>query len=81
MKENALTWVESYLADRTQCVPMADKTSPDLGLHFDVAQGSMLEPKNYCTYTKPVSNIIRRYNVNKSLLCRLYTSVYKFKSK
>ena len=42
---------------------MADKTSPDVGLLFGVPQGSVLGPKNYCMYTKPVGEIIKRYNI------------------
>ena len=32
IKEKALNWVKSYLADRTQCVSVANKTSPGVGL-------------------------------------------------
>ena len=43
-KGKALTWLKSYLSDRTQCVSVADKTSPD---HvFGVPQGSVLGPWN-----------------------------------
>jgi len=42
IKEKALTWVKSYLANRTQCVSVANKTSPEgmysfwctTGIHF-----------------------------------------------
>jgi len=63
IKEKALTWVKSYLADRTHCVPVTDKISPDVDLHFGVSQGSVLGPKNYCMYTKPVGEIITRHNI------------------
>jgi len=63
IKEKAVTWVKSYLTDSTRCVSVADKTSPDVGLLFGVSQGSVLGPKNYCMYTKPVSDIIKRYNI------------------
>ena len=62
IKGKALTWIKSYLADRTQCVSVANKTSPDLSL-FGVPQGSVLWPKNYCMYTKSVGEIIKRYNI------------------
>ena len=42
---------------------MADKTSPDVGLLFGVPHGSVLGPKNYCMYTKPVSEISKRHNI------------------
>jgi len=63
IQKNALTWVKLYLANRTQCVSVANKTSPDVGLLFGVPQGSVLGPKNYCMNTKPDSEIIKRYNI------------------
>ena len=42
---------------------MANKISPDVGLLFGVPQGSVLGPKNYCMYTKPVGEIIKSYNI------------------
>jgi len=42
---------------------VADKTSPDTGLLFGVPQGSILGPKNYGMYTKPVGEIIKRHNI------------------
>jgi len=42
IKEKALTWLKSYLADKTQCVSVTDITSPDIGLLFGVPQGSVL---------------------------------------
>ena len=63
IKEKALTWVKLYLANRTQCVSVVDKTSPDVGLLFGVPQGSVLGSKNYCMYTKPVGKIIKWHNI------------------
>ena len=63
IKEKALTCVKLYLADRIQCVSVANKTLPDVGLLFGVPQGSVLRPKNYYMYTKPVGEIIKRYNI------------------
>ena len=36
---------------------------PYVGLLFGVTQGSVLGPKNYCMYTKPVGETIKRYNI------------------
>ena len=63
IRENALTWVNSYLGYRTQCVSVADKTSPDVDLYIGVSQGSVLEPNNYCMYTKPVGENFKPYNI------------------
>jgi len=61
IKDKALTWVKSYLIAKTQCVSVSDKTSSD-GL-FGVTQGSVLGAKNCCMCTKPVGEIIKRYNI------------------
>ena len=53
IKEKALSWAKLYLTDRTQCVSVVDKT-PSVGLHFEAPQGSILGPKNYCTYNQLV---------------------------
>ena len=63
IKENALIWVKSYPSDRTQCVSVVDKTSPDVGLLFGVPQGSVLGPKNFCMYAKLFGEIIKRHNI------------------
>jgi len=63
IKEKALTWVKSYVADRTQYISVANKKSPDVGLLFGVPPGSVLGPTNCCMYTKPVGEIIKRYNI------------------
>ena len=47
-------------AHLTQCVSVANKTSPDVGLLFGGPQGSVLGPHNYFMYTKPVDEIIKR---------------------
>ena len=37
IKVKALTWVKSYLTDRTQCDSITDKTSLDISLLFGVS--------------------------------------------
>ena len=63
IREKALNWVKSYLNDRIKCVSVVDKTSPDVSLLFGVPQASVLGPKNYCMYTKPVGEIIKRHHI------------------
>ena len=63
IKEKAFTCVKSYFADRTRCVSVANNTSPGVGLLFGVPQGSVLGPTNYCMYTKPLYEIIKRHNI------------------
>ena len=55
--------MKSYLIDITRCVAVADKTSPDVGLHFAVPQRSVLGLKSYSMRTKPVVEIIKRHNI------------------
>ena len=38
-------------------------TPPDVGLLFGVPQRSVLGPNNYCMYTKPVGEIVKRHNI------------------
>jgi len=40
-----------------------NETSPDVGLLFGVPQGSVLGPKNYCMYTRPVCEVIKRLDI------------------
>ena len=55
---NALDWFRSYLTGRIQRVVIENAVSGDQELGFGVPQGSVLGPKIYCMYTKPVSDII-----------------------
>ena len=58
---NALDWFRSYLTGRIQRVVIEDSVSVDQELDFGVPQGSVLGPRIYCMYTKPVSDIIQRH--------------------
>ena len=57
--DNALDWVTSYLIGRIQCVVVEESVTVDQELGLGVPQGSVLGPKMYCIYTKPVSDIIQ----------------------
>ena len=54
-----LSWVASYLADRSQSVKKGNVMSDDRVLKCCVAQGSVLGPQLYCDYTIPVGTTIR----------------------
>ena len=61
---NALDWFRSYLTGRIQRVVIEDSVSVDQELDFGVPQGSVLGPRIYCMYTKPVSDIIQRHGLS-----------------
>ena len=61
---NALDWFRSDLTGRIQRVVIEDSVSVDQELDFGVPQGSVLGPRIYCMYTKPVSDIIQRHGLS-----------------
>ena len=61
--ENSLKWIASYLTDRYQTVCVNDKLSAPVKMNFSVPQGSVLGPKFFTMYTKPVGDICRRHGL------------------
>ena len=61
---NALDWFRSYLTGRIQRIVIEDSVSVAQELAFGVPQGSVLGPRIYCMYTKPVSDIIQRHGLS-----------------
>ena len=61
---DAFDWFRSYLTGRIQRVVIEDSVSVDQELDFGVPQGSVLGPRIYCMYTKPVSDIIQRHGLS-----------------
>ena len=55
---DALDWFKSHLSGRVQRVIIGDTVSECKDLNSGVPQGSVLGPKIYCMYTKPISDII-----------------------
>ena len=58
---NALSWIQSYLSERRQRIAIGSTTSEETNLDFGVPQGSVLGPRIYCLYSKPVGEICRRH--------------------
>ena len=62
--DNALDWFRSSLTGRIQHVVIEDSVSVDQELGFGVSQGSVLSPRIYCMYTKPVGDIIQQHGLS-----------------
>ena len=61
---DALSWIKSYLVDRTQRVGINLDHSDDMQLKYGVPQDSVLEPRLYCMLAKPVGEICRRHGMS-----------------
>jgi len=59
----ALRWLQSYLADRTQCVKVGSEQSPTSTVTVGVPQGSVLGPFLFSAYVSPIANIISSHGV------------------
>lgn len=59
-----LAWMRSYLSDRYQTVVINGELSEPVHMKYSVPQGSVLGPKNYTMYTKPVGAICRKHGLS-----------------
>ena len=74
---DALAWFKSYLTGRTQTVVVGAERSDDVIMNFGVLQGSVLGPKEFCLYTKPLGSIISKHGLQYHLYAddsQIYTS-------
>ena len=60
---SALSWIKSYLIDRSQCVAIGMTTSEGKCLNIGAPQGSVLGPRSYYLYSKPIGAICSRHNL------------------
>ena len=60
----ALTWINSYLNNTGQSVNIGHIVSTEKILSFGVPQGSVLGPKTYCMFSKPIGQICKRHNMS-----------------
>ena len=75
MKGKALSWLQSYLMDRSQSVQIDGFTSSVRPLRFGVPQGSVLGL--YLLYTAPLGDLIRWHDMDFHLYAddtQLYTT-------
>lgn len=61
---DALAWIESYLTNRYQRVAVLSSASADFQLNYGVPQGSVLGPKLYCMFSKPICEICRKHGMS-----------------
>ena len=59
----ALSWIQSYLQDRTQFVKLGQHRSPETPLKVGVPQGSVLGPLLFAVYCSPVADVIAYHGV------------------
>lgn len=59
-----LKWIHSYLSDRYQTVTIDNKLSKPVKMNYSVPQGSVLGPKFFTMYTKPVGSICTKHGLN-----------------
>ena len=57
-------WLESYLTGQTQSVKIEGQASKPKCLCCCVPQGSVLGPKSYCIYCRPIGRIAKRYGLS-----------------
>ena len=55
---------KSYLKTRTQRIAIGSVLSDEIRLLFGVTQGSVLGPKLYCIFSRPIGEICKRHNMS-----------------
>ena len=61
---SALSWLSSYLCNRTHAVTINNLQSQHTTLHSGVPQGSVLGPVFFILYTQPLFNLVSKHAVN-----------------
>ena len=64
IQNKALSWINSYISNRSFCVKVGSKFSLSHDLKYGVPQGSVLGPLLYTAYTAPLAEVIDRHGVN-----------------
>ena len=64
IKNKPLQWISSYLSNRYQTVCIDGELSKPVLMKFSVPQGSVLGPKYYTMYTKPVGSICKNHGLS-----------------
>ena len=59
-----VTWMRSYLVNREQNISINNTLSDKITLDFGFPQGSCIGPFGFKLYTKPLTSIAKKHNVN-----------------
>jgi len=63
----ALTWLQSYLSDRTQKFLVDSVMSQPINVNCSVPQGSMFGPVEFITYIEDVVTVFKKHGVRHHL--------------
>ena len=61
---SALAWIKSYLGNRSQQVVIGSALSDSRALTNGVPQGSVLGPRLYCIFSKPIGDICESHDMD-----------------
>ena len=77
ISRTALSWLKSYMFDRTQFVFVNNCCSDPVNLKYGVPQGSVLGPVRFVMYTRPLLSLIDRQCVSNQSFAD-DTQIYNF---
>jgi len=65
--KTAVTWLQSYLSDRTEKIFVDGVMSQPINVNYSVPQGSVFSPVEFITYTEDVVTVFKKHGVRHHL--------------